>query len=42
MCILGAAAGGHRLPKIHDLLAQAGDLVDQLLLGTVIISHCKM
>lgn len=41
-CILDPATSRHGLPEISHLLAQAGDLVDQLLLGTVIVTHDTM
>ena len=41
-CILDAATCSHGFLEVNDLLAQAGDLVDQLLLRTVFVTHRKM
>ena len=40
--VLDPAPGGHGVLEVEDLLAQAGYLVNQLLLRTMFIAHHKM
>jgi len=39
--VLDPAAGRHGLPQVGDLLAQAGDLVDEILFGAVLVAHVR-
>src|SRR5512147_2257999 len=39
--VLDPAPGRHGLAQVGDLLPQAGDLVDEILFGTVLIAHGK-
>src|SRR6476661_1843783 len=39
--VLDPPPGRHRFPEVAHLLAQAGDLMNQLLLGTVLVAHAR-
>ena len=39
--VLDPAPGRHGLAQVGDLLAQAGDLVDEILFGTVLVAHVR-
>jgi hypothetical protein len=40
--VFNSAARYHRLLEIHDLFAETGDLVDEVLFGPVVVSHRQL